>query len=52
MVVGSVLSSIYSDRIIKDLCNKLRPGNVCPELQLKAVHPLFILSPVGYLVYA
>ncbi|GAN04290.1 MFS multidrug resistance transporter [Mucor ambiguus] len=52
MICGSVLSGIYSDRIIKDLRNRLGAQHVYPELRLKAVYPSFILIPTGYLIYA
>jgi len=52
MIFGSVFSGIYSDRIIKDLRDRLGSDNVYPELRLKAVYPSFILIPAGYLIYA
>ncbi|KAI8640320.1 major facilitator superfamily domain-containing protein [Parasitella parasitica] len=52
LVVGSVISGIYSDRVIKDLRKKLGPENVYPELRLKTAYPSFILVPAGYLIYA
>ncbi|KAK4521317.1 uncharacterized protein ATC70_011932 [Mucor velutinosus] len=52
MICGSVLSGIYSDRIIQDLRNRLGSENVYPELRLKAVYPSFVLIPAGYLLYA
>ncbi|OAD06603.1 hypothetical protein MUCCIDRAFT_118861, partial [Mucor lusitanicus CBS 277.49] len=52
MICGSVLSGIYSDRIIRDLRNRRGSENVYPELRLKAVYPSFILIPAGFLIYA
>ncbi|KAL9544813.1 hypothetical protein MBANPS3_007445 [Mucor bainieri] len=52
MICGSVLSGIYSDKIIKDLRNRLGPAHVYPELRLKAVYPSFVLIPTGFLIYA
>lgn len=52
MICGSVLSGIYSDRIIKELRNRLGSEHVYPELRLKAVYPSFILIPLGFIIYA
>ncbi|CEP19202.1 hypothetical protein [Parasitella parasitica] len=52
LVIGSTISGIYSDKIIKVLRNRLGPESVYPELRLKTAYPSFILIPTGYLIYA
>ncbi|OAC98855.1 hypothetical protein MUCCIDRAFT_115100 [Mucor lusitanicus CBS 277.49] len=51
LVISSILSGMYSDRIIKRLHKLKGPENVDPEMRLSAVRPSFFLIPVGFLIY-
>ncbi|KAL9538694.1 hypothetical protein MBANPS3_010746 [Mucor bainieri] len=51
LVISSILSGMYSDRIIKRLHKLKGPENVDPEMRLSGVRPSFFLIPVGFLIY-